>query len=45
MLQMLLQSPYVPLQRASLALNLRGFVMLVRRQHTLPIHVIFPVLH
>lgn len=30
MLQMLLQLPYAPLQRASLPLNLRGFDMLVK---------------
>lgn len=43
MLQMLLQLPYAPLQRALLPLKLRGFDMLVKRQQTMPIHVIFPV--
>lgn len=43
MLQMLLQLPYVPRQRASLLLYLRGFDVLVKRQHTMPIHVILSV--
>lgn len=40
MLQMLLQLPYVPLRRASLALNLRGFDMLVKTAHpAYPCHI------
>lgn len=44
MLQMLLQLPYAPRQKASLPPNLRGFDVLVKRQHTLPIHVRLSVL-
>lgn len=43
MLQMLLRLPYAPLRRAALPLSLRGFDMLVKRQHPMPIHVILPV--
>lgn len=44
MLQMLLQLPYAPRQSALLPPNLRGFDVLVKRQHTMPIHVILSVL-
>lgn len=44
MLQMLPQLPYAPSRKASLPLNLRGFDVLVKRQHTMPIHVILSVL-
>lgn len=44
MLQMRLQLPYAPRQRAALPPNLRGFDVLVKRQHTMPTHVILSVL-